>query len=127
MPGYQGGLVSDFGLSRIKIMGIQKSIEEKIGSKMHREVKLLMYMKRSVFYTLANFCVERSNLRGKIFDVKCLFWRIEAGSRQPFYYIKTSRGGKNRRARERRSQESFHQSQEIFTRATCCKICNLKF
>jgi hypothetical protein len=38
-----------------------------------------------------------------------------------------SRGGKNRRARERRSQESFHQSQEIFARATCCKICNLKF
>ena len=29
MPGYQGGVLSDFGLSRIKIMGIQKSIEEK--------------------------------------------------------------------------------------------------
>ena len=39
----------------------------------------------------------------------------------------TDRGGKNRRARERRSQQSFHQPQEIFTRATCCKICNLKF
>ena len=64
----------------------------KIGSKMHREVKVLMYMKdQCFFYTLANFCVERSNLRSKIFDVKCLFWRMEAGSRQPFYYIKTSR------------------------------------
>ena len=41
--------MSDFGLSRIKIMGIQKSIEKKIGSKMHREVKVLMCMKRSVF------------------------------------------------------------------------------
>ena len=58
---------------------------------MHREVKVLMYMERSVFLLHARFCVERSNLRSKIFDVKCLFWRIEAGSRQPFYYIKTSR------------------------------------
>ena len=29
MPGYQVGVVSDFGLSRIKIVGIQKSIDEK--------------------------------------------------------------------------------------------------
>ena len=46
MPGYQGGVVSDFGLSRIKIMGIQKSIEEKISSKTHREIKVLTLLRQ---------------------------------------------------------------------------------
>ena len=50
--------------------------------------------------------------------------RLEVSNEGP---LSATRGGKNRRARERRSQESFHQSQDIFTRATCCKICNLKF
>ena len=84
--------VSDFGLSRIKIMGIQNLLMKNRFKKCTEMLKYWSIWKdQCFFYTLANFCVEWSNLRSKIFDVKCLFWRIEAGSRQPFYYIKTSR------------------------------------
>ena len=50
--------MSNFGLSCIEIMGIQKSIEEILFKKMHREVKVLMYMERSVFLQYARefFC-----------------------------------------------------------------------
>ena len=51
--------MSDFGLSRIKIMGIQKSIDEKSVQKCAEMLSIEVYEKISVSSTrLANFCVE---------------------------------------------------------------------
>ena len=54
---------------------------------MHKTIKKMTPQYLQEMFTFK----ENDYSLSKIFDVKCLFWRIETGSRQPFYYIKTSR------------------------------------
>ena len=64
---------------------------ENIGSKIVYGVKIALYEStkdRCFFYTIAKFRGEYRSLRRRIFNAKYLYWRIGAGSRQPFYYFK---------------------------------------
>ena len=44
-----------------------------------------MFEDGCLFYTLANFYREQSNLKGIFFELKCSYRRFRTGSQQPLY------------------------------------------
>ncbi len=58
---------------------------------------LCMFEDMCLFYTLANFYREQSNLKGIFFELKCSYRRFPNGSQQPLclYYTPVMTGKKD--------------------------------